>query len=482
MEQARGPALKPIFRPSPNNGIHKEYSEGVTVSNQRNRAERTDAAVSQAKQALVPAEGDRVMQKKFSLTLVITLLLVIVAAAQDFKILQPLASQPTKITDPDLREQVLYIPNVLEYVRWGILPNAETKAIATVKSGDVVVYDIISHEGLLEDQGRDPVKFFARYGVPPDQVLDDAKAVAASDIPHLFFYYGPHIISPPLGIEGAQPGDVLKIDILKLQPRVPYGVNAIRHGKGAEPSVFPVTPSVAPDANAKDPDSYHSAFFLVRIKRVGDKWQGYMHSDRGGDIPLPIQPMIGTIGVAPNTTKLLSSVPPGAYGGNIDLPEMGEGTTLYLPVQVPGAQFYVADSHFGQGNGEVSLTAIEASLRATLRLTLLKKGDSQIPIPGLKGPFAETKDYWIPLGFSDRLDDAMTSALQQSLDFLQARFQITADESMAYLSMGANFDVGEVVDITKQIYCLIPKSAFANVPSANPKAANHTSQMRLPLK
>lgn len=377
-----------------------------------------------------------------------------------FNVLQPRATAPTSFADATLGEDVQYIPNDLAFVRWGVAPNRDAKPIVTVASGAVVQFDVISHEGLLEDQGRDPVRFFGRFGLPRREVLDDAIAVAASQIPHDFDKDGPHVISPPVGVRGAAPGDVLKIDVLRLEPRVPYGVNSIRHGKGALPGEYPRTPPAEPGADAAHPARFNNVSFVIPIRQVGGAWYGFLPSGHGGDVRVPVRPFLGTMGVAQNTAGAPSSVPPGPFGGNIDNRHLVVGSSLYLPVQVPGAQFYVSDAHFAQGNGEVSLTAIEGSLRATLRLTLLKAGDARIPIQPLTMPFAEDAADWIPMGIDADLDAAMKSCLHQSLAFLTGHQQMQPDNALSFLSIGADFDIGEVVDRTMQVHALIPKAAF----------------------
>lgn len=171
-----------------------------------------------------------------------------VATAQSgaqFPILQPIADHSTHIIDPVLHQDAWYVPLVLDYVRWGYLPNQTAKPLVTVPSGSLVTMDVVSHEGVLEDQGRDPVRFFGQHGIPRNEVLVDAIRVAAPPIRHDFFSDGPHVVSPPVAVSGAQPGDILRIDVVALTPRVPYGVTSIRHGKGALPETFPQTPPSA---------------------------------------------------------------------------------------------------------------------------------------------------------------------------------------------------------------------------------------------
>ncbi|TMG71342.1 MAG: acetamidase, partial [Betaproteobacteria bacterium] len=148
------------------------------------------------------------------------------AGAKDFRILQPLGDKPAK-----MKNGGYYVPTTTGTARWGSLPNADSKPVLTVPSGSLVTFDTVSHEGVLEDQGKDPVKFFGRFGVKPGQVLDDAKAIAASSLEHDFVKDGPHVITGPVEIAGAKAGDVLMVQMIALQPRVPYGVISNRHGK-----------------------------------------------------------------------------------------------------------------------------------------------------------------------------------------------------------------------------------------------------------
>lgn len=377
-----------------------------------------------------------------------------------FRILQPLASEPKKMTDPQLGD-IYYIPNMLSHVRWGVLPNRDAKPIVTVPSGSLVQFDLISHEGVLEDQGRDPVKFFGGHGIRAHDVLEDAKAVAASAIAHDFDRDGPHVISPPVGIAGAEPGDVLRVDVLRLEPRVPYGVNSIRHGKGALPEEYPRTPPSERGADAAHPDRYHNVSFVVPIRPWNGGWYAVFDNGSGREARIPVRPFVGTMGVAQDTSERPNSVPPGPYGGNLDLRNLTAGATLYLPVLVPGAQFFASDPHFAQGDGEVSLTAIEGSLRATLRLTLLKRGDPRIPVETpLAMPFAETAEYWIPIGIAPRLDAAMQECVRQAIAFLTHNLGFQPDNALSFLSMAADFEISEVVDRNQEVHALIPKADF----------------------
>src|SRR5262249_28966405 len=148
----------------------------------------------------------------------------------------------------------------------------------------------------------------------------------------------------------------------------------------------------------------------------------------------------------------LSSAPPGSFGGNLDLKDMTAGSTLYLPVELPNAMFFVADSHLAQGNGEVALTAVEGSLRATVKLTVLKAGDPSIPLKGaFKNPFGETPDYWVPIGLDPDLNEAMKKCVRASLQFLTEKLGMDPAAALAYLSAATDYEVTQVVDEVKEI-------------------------------
>jgi hypothetical protein len=197
--------------------------------------------------------------------------------------LQPLAKEPTLITFEDTGEEAMYIPSTPDTIKWGRLPNATDEPLLTVASGTVVVFDTLSHEGILEDQGRDPTEYFASHSIDKKYVLEDAIEIAGSSINHNFYEDGPHIVTGPIGIEGAMPGDVLKVEILKLEPRVPYGVISNRHYKGALPGEFPETPKPTEPIHSHDPETLGnvSIFTPTEINEDIDQWFGVLHNKFG---------------------------------------------------------------------------------------------------------------------------------------------------------------------------------------------------------
>ena len=399
-------------------------------------------------------------------TLACVLLLVAAthAAAQTrAQILQPLAPTPGPAPATLHTGASFYVPATPATIRWGYLPAAAAAPILTVPSGAVITFDTLSHEGLLEDQGRNPAAFFARFGVPRANVLDDAVAIARSPIPHDFQQDGPHIVLGPVAIQGAEPGDVLKIEYLAFTPRVPYGVISNRHGKGALPGEFPEGPAPAPTADAAHPDDFHNVSTFVALNPATGQL-----TLRGAPAHFPAAPFLGTVGVTPAAQQATNSIPPGDFGGNLDIRYLTAGSALYLPIQVRGAGLFVSDPHFAQGNGEVALTAVEGSLRATLRVTVLKPGAPGYPTRSpLTGPFAETLDFWICTGLDPDLNEATRKAVRAAVAYLAENHGMSRAAALAYLSAAADFDLSQVVDRTRGVHVLIRKRDFPPPASAN---------------
>ena len=386
------------------------------------------------------------------------LLLVPAAHAAEFKILQPLGDKPMQLK----KGGGYYVPSTVATVKWGSLPNSDAKAVLSVPSGSVVTFDTVSHEGILEDQGKDPVKYFGQFGIKPGQVLKDAQAIAASSLEHDFIKDGPHIVTGPVEIDGAKAGDVLKVEILGQKFRVPYGVVSNRHGKGALPGEFPENKGPEPGADAAHPELYRNVSTFTPITQIGGKWYGTIKDKNGIVARFPLQPFNGIMGVAVNTKDKANSIPPGEYAGNLDINDLTVGSTLYIPVQVDGAMFYAADPHYVQGDGEVALTAVEGSLRSTFRLTVLKPGDPRLPLKApMKNPFAETAKYWIPIGLHTDLNEAMKDATRQTVQFLNEKLGMDRASALAYASAAVDFQVTQVVDRVKGVNGMIRKSDFA---------------------
>ncbi|WP_445403541.1 acetamidase/formamidase family protein [Acinetobacter vivianii] len=379
--------------------------------------------------------------------------------AENFNILKQISNKPVQLKNGDYKGNY-YVPSTLETITWGYLPNKDAKPVITVPSGSVVTFDTVSHEGLLEDQGRDAEKYFKSKGVKAENILDEAKTITKSNLKHDFHQDGPHIVTGPVEIQGAQPGDILKVEVIKVEPRVPYGVISNRHGKGALVGEFPKIPKQE-NASAAHPERYGNVSVFTPIeKNAKGEYEGVLKTESGKAIRFPLYPFMGIMGVAANTSEPVHSVPPAMYGGNIDINELGAGSTIYYPVQVPGALFYTGDSHFSQGDGEVALTALEASARATLKFTLLKAGKDKIPGKEIVQPLAENAEFWITPGLDEDLDEAMKKSTREAIRFLNQEYGIDEALAYAYLSAATDFEVSQVVDKTKGIHAKIRKADF----------------------
>jgi acetamidase/formamidase len=354
----------------------------------------------------------------------------------------------------------VYLPASPETVTWGRLPSRADAPVLTVPAGTTVTIDTVSHEGILEDQGKDPLGYFTGHGVVAASVLDDAVAIAAA-LSRDPAVDGPHVVTGPVRIDGARRGDLLKITVVALQPRVPYGVISNRHGKGALPGELPRgegTMSVFTPVEDRDG-------CLVGTLPLTD----------GGPrvVEFPLAPFLGTMGVAPDSDERPHSVPPSNFGGNIDIKLLTEGSVLYLPVQVDGALAYVGDPHFAQGDGEVALTALEASLRATLRFDVVPRAEALAAFGDVLGPLVETADYLVPTGLDRDLNEGMRACVRAALALIQARWGMSEHLAYAYLSAATDFDISQVVDIVTGVHARIRVADFAAVPAvpAAPAAA-----------
>jgi acetamidase/formamidase len=345
-----------------------------------------------------------------------------------------------------------HLTSTPDTVTWGTLPTPDTPAVLEVHDGDTVTFDTVSSEGLMEDQGRDPVAWFSQYGVPRSQVLDEAVELAASGLhrgpdagP------GPHIVLGPVQVRGAEVGDWLRVDFLALEPRVPYGLISSRHQRGCLPGEFP------------RPRDGRPVGLFTRFCSLDERGDRALFDHAGGRSSIGLAPFMGLCGVTPDSPTPLSTIPPGPFGGNIDLRELVSGTSLFLRVQVPGAGFHLGDPHFAQGNGEIALTALEGSLRATVRLSvvapsLARNSLDQGFLRDAELPFAETDTHWVVLGLHEDLAEAMRRCARTAVAFVAAHTGMAEDEAYLFLSAAGDFSVTQVVDQVTGVHCAIRKN------------------------
>ena len=240
----------------------------------------------------------------------------------------------------------------------------------------------------------------------------------------------------PIYVEGAQPGDVLSVKINKIVPRA-YGDNF------NVPGMFGEFPNDFPEGQVK-------YFYLDWDRKVAEFAPG---------IEIPLRPFPGTIGVARAEPGKYSTVPPGPYAGNMDIRELTEGTTLYVPVFVPGALLWSGDSHAAQGNGEVNLTALETAFKEFNVTVDLVKGKK------LDWPRIRMKDAWITMGYDKDLNKALEILKVETAKFLVEEKRAAADKAAAAMESLADCRVAEVVNIAKGVYCMIPDAKPKALPA-----------------
>ncbi|MFI6980061.1 acetamidase/formamidase family protein [Embleya sp. NPDC050154] len=293
-------------------------------------------------------------------------------------------------------------------VLWGWLPGARDRPVAFVESGETLTADTVSHEGLLGDQGRDPVAFFGRHHIRADRVPEDHRALAASDLAHDRAVDGPHVITGPISVAGARPGDVLAVHLLELRPRTSYGVLTERHGRGR--GAPPVTVCAIRDGRARIPTAT-------------------------GDLTLRLRPSLAVLGVATSDGLRRLSTRVGSHGGNLDLPILGAGSTLHLPVQTAGALLYLGGPRLAHGHG----AALEGALKVTLRVEVIPYERARARFGNPRGPFVSTADALIPLGIGADPALALRRCAAQGEELLCCGHGLTRDQARAYLGAAAEF-------------------------------------------
>ena len=248
---------------------------------------------------------------------------------------------------------------------------------------------------------------------------------------------GPHSITGPIEIRGAAVGDRLRIDVLELRTG-PWGFNLALpapHGRGVLADRFP------------DGSLRHLA--LDREAMTTELLPG---------LPLPLEPFLGIMGVAPPEDGPHSSVPPGPFGGNLDLRDLVVGSSLFLPVFRDGAGFYAGDAHAAQGDGEVNQTAIETSMeRAHLRFSV-RAGDTLPGLPLL--PWVETPSHLVTLGLDEDLDIAVRGAVDALVTHLTSRYELEGSDAYALASLAADVEVTQAVNRVKGAHARLPWSTL----------------------
>jgi acetamidase/formamidase len=299
---------------------------------------------------------------------------------------------------------------------------ASVKPVLTIESGDIVTIESAS-------------------SIVPD-VIDQSGVVPPSAVPqYQRDIYGqvkdrgpgPHILTGPIEIKGAMPGDVLEVHILAIDLAIDWGFNRQRSYTGALPDEFTAL--------------WNRIIPIDRQAKTAEVAKGVV-------VPVD-RPFFGVMGVAPDQgSGRISSGPPGVHSGNMDNKDLIAGTTLFMPIHAPGALFSAGDAHAAQGHGEVDLTAIETGLRGKFQFIVRK--DMK-----LVWPRAETPTHWIVMGLHPNLEEAMKIAVRETIDFITKRYpNLTREEAYMIASVAVDYHVTQVVDGTKGIHGMIPKAIF----------------------
>ncbi len=408
-----------------------------------------------------------------------------------------------------------YLPVSDKTVHWGYFSNA-IKPVLTIRSGDIVTIETLSQhasddcERMIDgDAGAQSVfhwtgttKNVDRRGAGPMDATIFGRGAGEG--------FGVHICTGPVYVTDAEPGDVLEIRILDIQPRLScspehqgkhFGSNAATwwgfqyDDLLTEPKKREVVTVYEVHQHTHPPHA--KAIYNFRWTPQTDPY-GIVHPtiDYPG-IPVdhssidkqfgildkavvPVRPHFGVIAVAPRETGMVDSIPPSYFGGNMDNWRAGKGTKLFLPVATPGALFSVGDPHASQGDSELCGTAIECSLTGVFQLVLHKQRDLKDSfMDGLSHPFLETPDEWVLQGmsFSDyqaelgpnaqtqvyknsSMEAAMRDAFRKARHYLMKEHELSEDEAISLISVAVDFGITQVVDGNLGVHAIIRKAIF----------------------
>jgi acetamidase/formamidase len=338
------------------------------------------------------------------------------------------------------------LPATKKTVHWGYFDASLAPAL-TVESGDLVKIEAVTHHA----------------GDAPELLMDDAIRQLYRDVPEADRFPGVHIMTGPIYVEGARPGDMLEVRYFEMTPRLLYGSNLAANwgylykefGEKERVTIYSI------DANSNQAEAVfaynYPGKYMTPGKITDPKTCDCQPALTG--FRVPVRPHLGTAGVAPDVKGRVSTIPPGAHGGNIDNWRIGAGAVMYYPVAVDGALFSVGDPHISQGDGELSGTAIEASLDVLLQISIRRDFS-------FASPLLETPNDWIVHAFDENLNVAMRGASLEMLRLLTDLQHTSRDDAYSLMSVAADFGVTQVVDGKQGVHVRIPRSIF---PPRKPK-------------
>ncbi|MFS3135483.1 acetamidase/formamidase family protein [Gluconacetobacter sacchari] len=331
-------------------------------------------------------------------------------------------------------DRPLAVPSALHHLKatprtthWGYFDAALASAL-TVDSGDLIQAEALTHHA----------------GDDPDLLMDEDMHRIWRDTPEADRFPGVHLMTGPIHVRGARPGDMLEVRYLAMTPRFRYGSNLAAHwgqlyaelGERERVTIYGLDPATNTAEAVYAYDVAEKYLVPGRITHCPECDR--QPALRG--VRVPIRPHLGTAGVAPDAMGRVSTIPPGLHGGNIDNWRIGAGATMYYKVQVDGGLFSIGDPHVSQGDGEISGTAIEASLDVLFQVILRRDFT-------FRSPLLETPDHFIVHGFGDTLDAAAREASRDTLSLLKEA-GLSTDDAYSLLSVSGDLAVTQVVDGT----------------------------------
>lgn len=410
-----------------------------------------------------------------------------------------------------------HLPASPETVHWGYL-SKDLKPALHVRSGDFITIETLTHHAnddpermVHGDAGAESVyrwdetgKAVDRRGAGPM----DASAVGRGPGEG----FGVHICTGPIAVEGASPGDLVEVRILDLKPRPSgnsrfagkcFGSNAATYWGFhyqdllTEPKMREVVTIYEVEATGARAPTAHAVYSFRWTEQIDPSGISHPRYDYPGvpvdpatiernydvlrNVEIPIRPHFGFIAVAPAYNGLVDSVPPGAFGGNLDNWRTGPGARIFLPVQVAGALLSLGDPHASQGDSELCGTAIECSMTALIQVVHHKASSLMDQLKDVDYPLIETETEWVIMGFShpdylkelgadaqsevykqSSIDSAMRDAFRKARRFLMTAKQLSEDEAISLLSVGVDFGVSQVVNGNFGVHAVIRKALFTS--------------------
>ena len=332
---------------------------------------------------------------------------------------------------------------------WGYF-DRDLPPVLEVASGDVIEIEAVTHHS----------------GDAPDLLMDPGIEAIWAGIPEDTRTPGVHVMTGPIAVADAAPGDTLLVRILDMAPRLPFGANCAANWgllydtfQKERITIYELT------------DAADGTFGTTAEPRFGFDFTARELYDLPGAISVPddasrqpfsvpvqvpVRPHFGVMGVAPPTSGRLNSIPPGVFGGNVDNWRLGPGAVMAYPVFAPGAGLYVGDPHFAQGDGEICGTAIEASINATIQVFVIKD-------LAVTAPILQTDEQWVTHGFDPDLDAAMRMAAEQMLWLLTERVGMGPDDAYSLCSVAVDIGVTQVVDATLGCHAILDRTIFPDL-------------------